>query len=115
MGFYMFLPLIRGASCTFCLTPGPPGPLTSPFQGPQGPLPSLNDTVDGWERQFWETDGWEVRRVSVVAWDDWTLTGTCRASKMVMFMEFPRFFPLEMVSFQSFSFFKMVILHSSST
>lgn len=39
---------------------------TSEFQGP---LPSLNagvhagvhaDTVDGWERQFWETDGWEV-------------------------------------------------------
>jgi len=28
----------------------------------QGPLPSLNadDTVDGWERRFWETDGWEV-------------------------------------------------------
>lgn len=26
----------------------------------QGPLPALADTLDGWERQFWDTDGWEV-------------------------------------------------------
>jgi hypothetical protein len=41
----------------------------------QGPLPSLNsvngvhaDTVDGWERQFWETDGWEVHGVRRGTW-----------------------------------------------
>jgi len=71
----------------------------------QGPLPSLNagvhagvhaDTVDGWERQFWETDGWEVHGGP---WDVEALTAESAKNWQMSF--------LKMVIFHSFSLLKM--------